>query len=299
MLEDKHVQDLEALLPGQSTANGATRRTALKAAIGVGYAASVLPVMAQTAIKTPSDGLTAGEVTIDVNGFKMPAYRAAPAGRTGLPVVLVLSEIFGVHEYIADTTRRFAKAGYLAIAPELFVRQGDAQSYGEMAKLMAEVISKVPDAQVLGDLDATVKWAAANGGDTSKLGVTGFCWGGRQVWLYTAHNPAVKAGVAWYGRLVGDATALTPRHPVDVAARLNGPVLGLYGGADTGIPLDTVDKMKTALAAGNAAAKASTFVVYPDAPHAFHADYRPSFRKEPAEDGWKRAVAWFKQHGVA
>lgn len=299
MLDDRHVQDLDALLPGQSTDGGATRRTALKAALGVGYAASVLPVMAQTAIKTPSDGLTVGEVTIDVNGFKMPAYRAAPAGKTGLPVVLVLSEIFGVHEYIADTARRFAKAGYLAIAPELFVRQGDAQSYGEMAKLMAEVISKVPDAQVLGDLDATVKWAAANGGDTSKLGVTGFCWGGRQVWLYAAHNPAVKAGVAWYGRLVGDATALTPRHPVDVAAWLNGPVLGLYGAADTGIPLDTVDKMKTALAAGNAAAKASTFVVYPDAPHAFHADYRPSFRKEPAEDGWKRAVAWFKQHGVA
>ena len=299
MLDERHAQDLDALLPGQSTEGGATRRTALKAALGVGYAAAAAPLMAQTAVKTSADGLNVGEVMIDVNGFKMPAYRAAPAGKTGLPVVLVLSEIFGVHEYIADTARRFAKAGYLAIAPELFVRQGDAQSYGEMAKLMAEVISKVPDAQVLGDLDAAVKWAAVNGGDTSKLGVTGFCWGGRQVWLYSAHNPAVKAGVAWYGRLVGDATALTPRHPVDVAARLNGPVLGLYGGADTGIPLDTVDKMKAALATGNAAAKASTFVVYPDAPHAFHADYRPSFRKEPAEDGWKRAVAWFKQHGVA
>ncbi|QHE85262.1 dienelactone hydrolase family protein [Hydrogenophaga sp. BPS33] len=299
MLNESQTQDLDALLPGQSTEQGATRRTALKAAIGVGYAASVLPVMAQTAIKTPADGLTVGEVTIDVNGHTMHAYRAAPAGKTGLPVVLVLSEIFGVHEYIADTARRFAKAGYLAIAPELFERQGDAQSYGEMAKLMSEVISKVPDQQVLGDLDAAVKWAGANGGDTRKLGVTGFCWGGRQVWLYSAHNPAVKAGVAWYGRLVGDATALTPRQPVDVAAKLNGPVLGLYGAADTGIPLDTVDKMKTALAGGNAAAKASTFVVYPDAPHAFHADYRPSFRKEPAEDGWKRALAWFKQHGVA
>ena len=299
MLHEQMSQDLAALLPGQSGADGATRRTALKAALGVGYAASALPLMAQTAIKTSAEGLTAGEVTIDVNGFKMPAYRAAPAGKTGLPVVLVLSEIFGVHEYIADTARRFAKAGYMAIAPELFVRQGDAQSYGEMAKLISEVISKVPDAQVLGDLDATVKWAAANGGDASKLGITGFCWGGRQVWLYTAHNPAVKAGVAWYGRLVGDATALNPRHPVDVAARLNGPVLGLYGAADTGIPLDTVDKMKTALAAGNAAAKASSFVVYPEAPHAFHADYRPSFRKEPAEDGWKRALAWFKQNGVA
>lgn len=299
MLNESQTQDLSALLPGQSTEAGATRRTALKAAIGVGYAASVLPTLAQSAIKTPADGLVAGEVMIDVAGFQMPAYRAAPAGKTGLPVVLVLSEIFGVHEYIADTARRFAKAGYLAIAPELFVRQGDAQSYGEMARLIAEVISKVPDAQVLADLDATVKWAAANGGDVSKLGVTGFCWGGRQTWLYAAHNPNVKAGVAWYGRLVGPTTALNPRHPVDVAAALHGPVLGLYGAADTGIPLDTVDKMKSALAVGSAAARASTFVVYPDAPHAFHADYRPSFRKEPAEDGWKRATAWLAQHGVA
>jgi carboxymethylenebutenolidase len=299
MLDHDLSRDTEALLPGTSTEAGATRRTALKAALGVGYAAAATPLMAQTAIRTSSEGLTVGEVMIDVNGFKMPAYRAAPAGKTGLPVVLVLSEIFGVHEYVADTARRFAKAGFLAIAPELFVRQGDAQSYGEMAKLVSEVISKVPDEQVLGDLDATVQWAAANGGDTRKLGVTGFCWGGRQTWLYAAHNPAVKAGVAWYGRLVGQQNALTPKNPIDVAAQLKGPVLGLYGAADTGIPLDTVDKMKTALAAGNAAAKASTFVVYPEAPHAFHADYRPSFRKEAAEDGWKRAVAWFQQHGVA
>ncbi|MBX3609987.1 MAG: dienelactone hydrolase family protein [Hydrogenophaga sp.] len=294
------TRDAEALLPGESSERGATRRTALKTALGVGYAAAAVPLMAQTAIRTPADGLTVGEVMIDVNGFKMPAYRAAPAGKTGLPVVLVLSEIFGVHEYVADTARRFAKAGYLAIAPELFIRQGDAQSYGEIAKLIQEVISKVPDAQVMGDLDATVKWAAANGGDTSKLAVTGFCWGGRQTWLYTAHNPQVKAAVAWYGRIVGQNNDLTPKNPIDIAGLLNGPVLGLYGGADTGIPLDTVDKMKTALAASNnAAAKASTFVVYPDAPHAFHADYRPSYRKEAAEDGWKRALAWFKQHGVA
>ncbi|HMN93134.1 MAG TPA: dienelactone hydrolase family protein [Hydrogenophaga sp.] len=299
MLNESHQQDLSALLPGRSTGNGATRRTALKAALGVGYAASTLPTLAQTAISTPSDGLTVGEVMVDVNGFSMPVYRAAPAGRTGLPVVLVLSEIFGVHEYIADTARRFARAGYLALAPELFVRQGDAQGYGEMARLIAEVISKVPDAQVMGDLDATVKWAAANGGDTRKLGVTGFCWGGRQTWLYAAHNPAVKAGVAWYGRLVGPTSELMPRHPVDIAGQLHGPVLGLYGAEDTGIPLDTVDKMKAALAAGNAAAKASTFVVYPGAPHAFHADYRPSFRREAAEDGWKRALDWFRRHGVA
>ena len=292
------IVDGQALLDARTLGDGATRRTALKAAIGVGYAAAALPIMAQTAIKTPSDGLTVGEVMVDVNGFKMPVYRAAPAGKTGLPVVLVLSEIFGVHEHIADIARRFAQQGYMALAPELFIRQGDAQSYGEMAKLIAEVVSKVPDAQVMGDLDATVKWAAANGGDTSRLGVTGFCWGGRQVWLYAAHNPAVKAGVAWYGRLVGQVSDLTPKHPLDIAANIHGPVLGLYGGADTGIPLDTVDKMRAALAAGDAAAKASQFVVYPDAPHAFHADYRPSYRKEAAQDGWKRATDWFKANGV-
>ena len=299
MLREDLKAEFNSLLPGQTTEAGATRRTALKTALGVGYAATALPIMAQTAIKTPADGLTAGEVTIEVNGFKMPAYRAAPAGKTGLPVVLVIQEIFGVHEYIADTARRFAKAGYLAIAPELFARQGDPTSYGEMAKLIAEVVSKVPDPQVMGDLDATVKWAGANGGDLSKVGITGFCWGGRQTWLYAAHSKSIKAGVAWYGRLVGAQNELTPKNPVDVAASLNGPVLGLYGAADTGIPLDTLDKMKIVLATGNAAAKASQFVVYPDAPHAFHADYRPSFRKEPAEDGWKRALAWFKQHGVA
>ena len=229
----------------------------------------------------------------------LAAFRAAPAGKTNLPVVLVIQEIFGVHEYIADTARRFARAGYLAIAPELFQRQGDPASYNEMAKLLAEVVSKVPDAQVMGDLDATVQWAGANGGNTGKVGITGFCWGGRITWLYAAHNPTVKAGVAWYGRLVGAASPLTPRHPVDVAASLNGPVLGLYGAADAGIPLDTVDKMKAALATGSAAARASQFVVYPDAPHAFHADYRPSFRQGPAEDGWKRALEWFRANGVA
>jgi carboxymethylenebutenolidase len=286
--------ELDSLTPTRDF----TRRDFVRTSVGSGFAAAVLPVTAQ-AIKTDSAGLTTGEVTIMVGDFKMPAYRAMPAGRSNLPVVLVVSEIFGVHEYIADVARRFAKRGYLAIAPEMFVRQGDAQSYGEIAKLIAEVISKVPDAQVMADLDACVAWAKANGGNTAKLGVTGFCWGGRITWLYSAHNPAVKAGVAWYGRLVGAASALTPKHPVDVAATLHGPVLGLYGGQDTGIPLDTVDKMKAALVSGNAAAKRSEFQVYADAPHAFHADYRPSFRKEAAEDGWKRCVAWFETHGVA
>lgn len=303
MLREDLQNEFDSLLPGQSTGAGATRRTAIKAALGVGYAASVLPIMAQTAIKTSADGLTAGEVSIDVNGFKMRAYRAAPAGKTNLPVVLVVQEVFGVHEHIADVARRFAKAGYLAIAPELYQRQGDPSQYTEIGKLVSELVSKVPDAQVLGDLDATLQWAGAHGGNLAKVGITGFCWGGRITWLYTAHNKNVKAAVAWYGRIVGQVSELTPKHPIDVAGSLNGPVLGLYGAADTGIPLDTVDKMKAALAEagakGNAAAKGSEFVVYPDTPHAFHADYRASYRKGPAEDGWTRALAWFKQHGVA
>jgi carboxymethylenebutenolidase len=295
MTDPVNRADFDSLTPTQDF----TRRSFVQTAIGSGFAAAVLPVVAQNVINTPADGLTVGEVTIDVNGFKMPAYRAAPANGKNLPVVLVISEIFGVHEHIADVAKRFARLGYLAIAPEMFVRQGDAGSFGEVAKLMSEVISKVPDAQVMGDLDATVAWAAANGGDTTRLGITGFCWGGRITWLYAAHNPQVKAGVAWYGRLVGNATALTPRHPVDAVGDLKGAVLGLYGEKDTGIPLDTVEKMKTALAAGSAAAKRSEFVVYPDAPHAFHADYRPSFRPAAAQDGWARCLAWFKANGVA
>ncbi|EJE52819.1 dienelactone hydrolase-like enzyme [Acidovorax sp. CF316] len=297
MLSDDHRLDTEALVPGRATEAGATRRLALQTALGLGYAAAATPLMAQTAIATPADGLTAGEVSFTVGGFKVPAYRAAPAGKTGLPVVLVIQEIFGVHEYIADTCRRFAKAGYLAIAPQLYARQGDASKYTEAAKLMAEIVSKVPDAQVMADLDGAVAWATANGGDGARVGITGFCWGGRITWLYAAHGP-VKAGVAWYGRLVGQPSELTPKHPVDIAPILKAPVLGLYGEKDTGIPLDTVDKMKAALAGGSAAAKASEFVVYPDAPHAFHADYRPSYRKEAADDGWKRALAWFKANGV-
>ena len=290
--------EFNSLLPGQTTEAGASRRTALKVALGVGYAASAMPIMAQTAIKTSSDGLKTGEISYEVNGFKVPAYYAMPAGKTNCPVVLVVQEIFGVHEYIADTCRRFAKAGYLAIASELYARQGDPTKYGEIGKLIAEVVNKVPDAQVMADLDGAVKWAGANGGDTSKVAVTGFCWGGRITWLYAAQGP-VKAGVAWYGRLVGTANDLMPKHPIDLATHLRAPVLGLYGEKDGGIPLDSVEKMKAALATGNAAAKASQFVVYPDAPHAFHADYRPSYRKEAAEDGFKRCLEWFKANGVA
>lgn len=288
-------QDLDSLTPTRDF----SRREFVRGSVGTGFAAAVLPVMAQSVVRTDTQGLVTGEVTIPVGDFKLPAYRAASAGKANAPVVLVVSEIFGVHEHIADVARRFAKQGYCAIAPELFVRQGDAGSYGEIAKLMQEVIAKVPDAQVMGDLDATVAWARGQGADVSKLAITGFCWGGRIVWLYSAHNPALKAGVAWYGRLVGPATPLSPAHPVDLAGKLGAPVLGLYGGQDAGIPLDTVEKMKAALAAGSAAARRSEFVVYPDAPHAFHADYRPSYRKDAAEDGWKRCLAWFKAQGVA
>ena len=298
MLHNDLKTEFNALLPGESTEAGATRRTALKVALGAGYAAAVMPVMAQTAIKTPAEGLSSGSITYEINGFKVPAYFAAPAGKTGLPVVLVVQEIFGVHAYIADICRRLAHAGYLAIAPELYARQGDPRQYTDIPKLMAEVVAKVPDAQVMADLDGAVAWAGAHGGDLAKVAITGFCWGGRITWLYAAHGP-VKAGVAWYGRLVGANTALTPQQPIDVAATLRAPVLGLYGEKDGGIPLDTLDKMKTVLATGTAAAQAAQFVVYPDAPHAFHADYRPSYRQGPAEDGWQRCLAWFKAHGVA
>ena len=293
------IQDTQALLNSKDESSP-TRRLALQTALGLGYAASAAPLMAQTAVKTSSEGLIEGEVVIDVNGFKMPAYRSAPKGKTNLPVVLVISEIFGVHEYIADVTRRFAKAGYLAIAPELFVRQGDPSSYGEMGKLIAEVISKVPDAQVMADLDATLQWASKNGGNANRAAITGFCWGGRITWLYAAHNPKLKAGVAWYGRVEGQTNANNPKHAVDLAVQLKAPVLGLYGGDDAGIPVTSVNNMKEVLALaanrGNKAAKASEFVLYPDAPHAFHADYRPSYRAAPATDGWNRAIAWFKQY---
>jgi carboxymethylenebutenolidase len=288
-------QDVDSLAPSREF----SRRDFVRTSVGSGFAAAVLPVVAQTTIKTDSHGLVTGEVMIPVSEFKMPAYRAAPAGKANAPVVLVVSEIFGVHEHIADVARRFAQAGYFAVAPELFVRQGDAASYGEISKLILEVISRVPDTQVMSDLDATTAWAKAQGADAGKLAVTGFCWGGRITWLYSAHSPSVKAAVAWYGRLVGANNALTPANPIDLTGKLNAPVLGLYGAADTGIPMDTVEKMKAALATGSAAAKKSEFVVYPEAPHAFHADYRPSYRKEAAEDGWKRCLAWFRANGVA
>jgi carboxymethylenebutenolidase len=290
------VQDGDSLVADSPFTEGVDRRDFLKVALGTGFAAATLPVAAQSVIRTDTAGLSTGTVNLAVNGQTVPVYRAQPEGKSDLPVILVVSEIFGVHEHIADVARRFAKQGYLALAPDLFVRQGDASKVADIATLMKDIVSKTPDAQVMGDLDACVAWAAKNGGNVDKLGITGFCWGGRITWMYAAHNPKVKAGVAWYGRLMGDTTPNTPKHPVDIAPGLSVPVLGLYGAKDTGIPLDTVEKMKAALAKG---ASGSRFVVYPDAGHAFHADYRPSYVEKDAKDGWTRALAWFRQHGVA
>ncbi len=272
-----------------------TRREFVMTTLATGFAAAVQPVAASTQITTDAKGLEAGEVKIPVKDGTVPAYRAMPAGGKHLPTVLVVQEIFGVHEHIKDVCRRLAKQGYLAIAPELYARQGDVSKLTDIDQIRP-IVAKVPDAQVMGDLDAAAAWAAAHGGDPARLAVTGFCWGGRITWLYTAHNHKVKAGVAWYGRLVGTPSELTPKNPIDLVDQLDGAVLGLYGGADAGIPLDTVERMRTAL---KAAHKKSEIHVYEGAPHGFHADYRPSYRKEAAEDGWKRLLAWFRSHGVA
>lgn len=287
--------EFDSLVTKTPLSDGLDRRHFMKTALGVGFASSVLPVVAQTVVKTDTDGLLAGPITIKVGDDELPVYRAQPKGKTDLPVILVISEIFGVHEHIADVARRFANQGYLALAPELFFRQGDPKSYTTVAETMRQVVAKVPDEQVMNDLDACAAWAAKNNGNAGKLGITGFCWGGRITWLYSAHNPKVKAGVAWYGRLTSDVTPLTPKHPLDLAETLKVPVLGLYGAKDAGIPLDSVNRMKEALAKGKSR---SEIVVYPDSGHAFHADYRPSYVEADAKDGWKRCLDWFKTHGV-
>jgi carboxymethylenebutenolidase len=272
-----------------------TRREILVTSLAAGFALATQPVSAQT-ITTDTDGLTAGEVKIPVADGEIPGYRAMPAKGKRLPVVLVVQEIFGVHEHIRDLCRRFAKAGYLAVAPELYARQGDVSKISDWKQIFADVVSKVPDAQVMSDLDATAAWAGkSSSGDLKRLAITGFCWGGRIVWLYAAHNPQLKAGVAWYGRITGDANALQPKYPLDVAADLKAPVLGLYGGQDQGIPLTDIDKMRAALAA---AKQPSEIVVFPDAPHGFLADYRPSYREADAKQGWAKCLAWFREHGV-
>jgi carboxymethylenebutenolidase len=289
--------DLRSLQPKAELGRRGFAQAFATTSLAVGFARAVQPVQAQTMITTDTQGLEAGEVKVPVSDGTIPAYRAAPAGSGRLATVLVVSEIFGVHEHIKDVCRRFAKAGYLAVAPELFARQGDPSKYTDMQALIREVVAKAPDAQVMADLDATAAWAAAQGrGDPARLAITGFCWGGRITWLYAAHRPGLKAGVAWYGRLVGDATPNQPKHPLDLVEDLKAPVLGLYGGKDQGIPVDTVELLQEA---AKTAGKTVEFVVYPDAPHAFHADYRPSFREGPAKDGWQRCLAWMQRHLAA
>jgi carboxymethylenebutenolidase len=288
-MNDMHIR---SLVPPTDV----SRRGFVVTSLASGFALAVQPVCAQTMITTDSNGLTAGEVKIPVAGGEIPAYRAMPASGGPFPTVLVIQEIFGVHEHIKDMCRRFAKLGYFAVAPALYSREGDVSGMSDIQEIVSKVVAKVPDAQVASDLDATVAWAKGTGkADTAKLGVTGFCWGGRQVWLYTAHNPDVKAAVAWYGTLKRPSTDLQPTNPIDLVGELKAPVLGLYGGADPGIPVDSVEEMKKALKAAN---NPSEIVLYPDTPHGFNADYRPSYRPDQAKDGWTRLQAWFKQHGV-
>ncbi len=257
------------------------------------FAPASQPVQTGTVRHTDSHGLVAGDIEISTPTGPIPGYRAAPELRGPHPVVLVVQEIFGLHEHIKDVTRRLAKAGFMAVAPALYVRQGDPSQYDSIDELREKVVDRVPDEQVLSDLDASVEWARQHGGDPARLAITGFCWGGRIVWLYAAHQPRLRAGVAWYGKVSGPKNALHPRQPLDVARELHAPVLGLYGGADASIPLAQVEKLRTEL---RESGSASVVLVYPDAPHAFYADYRPSYRAEAAEDGWQRMLAWFNQY---
>lgn len=285
--------DVRSFLPKPTL----SRREFVVTTLAAGFALAVRPVSAQTMITTDATGLEAGEVKVPTSDGQMPAYRAMPTTSGPFPVVLVVQEIFGVHEHIKDVCRRFAKLGYCAIAPEFYARQGDVSQMTDINDILAKVVAKVPDAQVMADLDATVAWAEKSSkGDVKRLGITGFCWGGRVVWLYAAHSPALKAGIAWYGRLVDQTSELKPKNPIDLAATLKAPVLGLYGAADSGIPNETVEQMQKALQAANSP---SQIVLYPDTPHGFHADYRPSYRKEQAEDGWKKLLEWLKKSGVA
>lgn len=284
--------DLLSLLPEVQPENRRTHMTKL----AMGFAAAVLPVGAQT-ITTDSNGLTAGEVQIPANdGIQFPAYRACPARGSNFPIVLVVQEIFGVHEHIKDLCRRLGKSGYCAVAPALYARQGDVSKIENIQEIISKVVSRVPDAQVMSDLDATAAWAIKNSrGNQNRLAITGFCWGGRIVWLYAWHNPRLKVGAAWYGRLEGDKNSLTPRNPIDIAGSLKAPVLGLYGGKDTGISVESVEKMRTAL---TVVRDRSELVVFPQAEHGFNADYRPTYSKEAATEAWAKMLAFFKKNGV-
>ena len=272
-----------------------TRREMLVTTLAAGFALAVQPVSAQT-ITTDSEGLVAGEVKIPVSDGEIPAYRAMPAKGQNFPVILVVQEIFGVHEHIKDVCRRFAKVGYLAVAPALYARQGDVSKLTDIRDIMP-IVSNVPDTEVMSDLDATAAWAGTTGkANVKHLAITGFCWGGRIVWLYAAHNPNLKAGVAWYGRITGKATELQPTSVLSLAGELKAPVLGLYGGLDKGIPVSDVELMRQALAAAHSK---SQVIVYPNAEHGFNADYRPSYNAAAAKDGWKKALAWFRKYGAA
>jgi len=272
-----------------------SRRLFAVTSLAAGFAAAVMPVSAAT-ITTDTEGLDAGETKVKVRDGEIPAYYARPKGTDPFPTVLVVQEIFGVHEHIKDVCRRFAKQGYLAVAPALYAREGDVSKMSDISEIMSKVVSKVPDAQVMQDLDAAAAWAKAEGkGDTGRLGITGFCWGGRIVWLYAEHNPDLKAGVAWYGRVVGDTDDLHPKNPIDLVSELKCPVLGLYGGKDQGIPVASLDKMREA---AKQAGKTVELQVYLEAGHGFNADYRPSYDEAAAKDGWQRCLAWFKDHGV-
>jgi len=268
------------------------RRQLLRGSALAGFALAVQPVSA-AAILTPADGLEAGVIAIPAADRSIPGYHARPAGNGPFPVVLVVQEIFGVHEHIRDVCRRFAHLGYLAVAPDLYVRQGEVGQLADIAEIL-KVVTKVPDRQVMADLDAAADWARAHGGN-QQLAVTGFCWGGRITWLYAAHNPRLNAAVAWYGRVAGQTTELQPRHPIELVPDLKAPVLGLYGGKDEGIPQSDLQAMRAAL---KAAGKTAEIHVYEDAPHGFHADYRPSYREADAKDGWARCLRWFAEHGA-
>jgi carboxymethylenebutenolidase len=276
------------------------RRGFIGASLMAGFAMAVRPIQAQTKITTDSVGLIASEVKITTKDGEIPAYRAMPDKKgKKFPVILVVQEIFGVHEHIQDVCRRFAKLGFMAIAPELYFRQGNVGSLKDFNDIF-KIVAKVPDTQVMSDLDSTIEYAKKSGsGKVKNVGITGFCWGGRITWLYAAHNPEIKAGAAWYGRLAVAPNApkneLQPTSPIDFAVSLQVPVIGLYGGLDKGIPLESVQKMQDELKKGKSG---SEIVVFPNADHGFHADYRPSYNKESAEDGFKKLLAWFAKNGV-
>ncbi|HXE69924.1 MAG TPA: dienelactone hydrolase family protein [Hyphomicrobiaceae bacterium] len=265
------------------------------AAATAGYTLAAGPVRAEV-ITTDTTGLVAEAGKAKVADGEMPLYFAKPSDGQHPPVILVAMEIFGLHQYIKDVTRRLGKLGAFAVAPDYYFRKGDLAKVSEIAQLMPLVNAK-PDAELIADLDATVAWARSQGGDTSRLGIIGYCRGGRTVWVYSASNPNVTAGVAFYGPLVDPAgqKAIWPMSPTELAAQMKAPVLGLYGQADQGIPVTQVEAMRASL---GAAGKTASFKIYPEAPHGFHADYRPSYRKEAAEDAWRQMTAWFKQYKV-